>query len=133
VLSVDGGNNTYSFGRYFKCKGTQKVILSGYLGSIGFGLPAGMGAWAAVGEQRKIIVVCGDGGFGQYLADFTTAVKYGMDPFIVSGTTKNSEKFQKSNGAENGKSGTHPFTTQILRSLPGFVEEKGPELKKPRN
>lgn len=44
VLSVDVGNNTYSFGRYFECKGTQKVILSSYLGSIGFGLPAGMEA-----------------------------------------------------------------------------------------
>ena len=83
VISVDVGNNTYSFGRYFECVGTQKVILSGYLGSIGFGLPAGMGAWAAVGDKRKIIVVCGDGGFGQYMAEFTTAVKYNMDIFIV--------------------------------------------------
>lgn len=83
VLSVDVGNNTYSFGRYFECKGTQKVILSGYLGSIGFGLPAGMGAWAAVGDKRKVIVVCGDGGFGQYMAEFTTAVKYGMNILVV--------------------------------------------------
>lgn len=83
VISVDVGNNTYSFGRYFECTGMQKVILSGYLGSIGFGLPAGMGAWAAVGDKRKIIVVCGDGGFGQYMAEFTTAVKYNMDIFIV--------------------------------------------------
>lgn len=83
VISVDVGNNTYSFGRYFECTGTQKVILSGYLGSIGFGLPAGMGAWAAVGDKRKVIVICGDGGFGQYMAEFTTAVKYNMDIFIV--------------------------------------------------
>ena len=83
VISVDVGNNTYSFGRYFECTGTQKVILSGYLGSIGFGFPAGMGAWAAVGDKRKVIVVCGDGGFGQYLAEFTTAVKYGMDICVV--------------------------------------------------
>lgn len=83
VLSVDVGNNTYSFGRYFECKGTQKVILSGYLGSIGFGLPAGMGAWAAVGDKRKVIVVCGDGGFGQYMAEFTTAVKYDMNILVV--------------------------------------------------
>lgn len=53
VLSVDGGNNTYSFGRYFKCKGTQKVILSGYLGSIGFGLPAGMGGLGSGWRAKK--------------------------------------------------------------------------------
>ena len=52
--------------------------MSGYLGSIGFGFPAAMGAWAA-GTGRKVISVSGDGGFGQYMAEFTTAVKYGMD------------------------------------------------------
>ena len=77
VMCVDVGNNTYSFGRFFECK-RQSVLMSGYLGSIGFAFPAAMGAWAAVGDQRKIVSVSGDGGFGQYLADFTTAVKYNM-------------------------------------------------------
>ncbi len=86
VVSVDVGNNTYSFGRYFECKGNQSVIMSGYLGSIGFGFPAAMGAWAAVrddGQKRKVVAVAGDGGFGQYLADFTTAVKYGMNITLI--------------------------------------------------
>ena len=78
VICVDVGNNTYSFGRFFECSGRQDVLMSGYLGSIGFAFPAAMGAWAAVGDQRKIVSVSGDGGFGQYLADFTTAVKYNM-------------------------------------------------------
>ncbi|MDT8436203.1 MAG: thiamine pyrophosphate-binding protein [Gemmatimonadota bacterium] len=78
VIAVDVGNNTYSFGRYFECTG-QTVIMSGYLGSIGFGFPAAMGAWAAVGDHRRVICVSGDGGFGQYLGEFTTAVKYGMN------------------------------------------------------
>jgi thiamine pyrophosphate-dependent acetolactate synthase large subunit-like protein len=83
VLAVDVGNNTYSFGRYFESKG-QPVLMSGYLGSIGFGLPAAMGAWAAVGKEgRKAVCVCGDGGLGQYLADFTTTVKYGMDLMVL--------------------------------------------------
>ena len=77
VIAVDVGNNTYSFGRYFECK-EQSVLMSGYLGSIGFGFPAAMGAWAAA-PDRPIVAVTGDGGFGQYLAEFTTAVKYGMN------------------------------------------------------
>src|SRR5204863_411013 len=36
VIAVDVGNNTYSFGRYFECKPGQQVLMSGYLGSIGF-------------------------------------------------------------------------------------------------
>jgi len=51
--------------------------VSGYLGSIGFGYPAAMGAWAAAND-RPIICVTGDGGFGQYMAELTTAVKYKM-------------------------------------------------------
>jgi pyruvate oxidase len=76
VIAVDVGNNTYSFGRYFECK-RQSVLMSGYLGSIGFGYPAAMGAWAAA-PDRPIVAVTGDGGFGQYLAELNTAVKYHM-------------------------------------------------------
>ena len=83
VVSVDVGNNAYSFGRYFECREGQSVLMSGYLGSIGFGFPAAMGAWAAVGGERRVICVCGDGGFGQYMAEFTTAVRYGMDIVVV--------------------------------------------------
>lgn len=84
ILPVDVGNNTYSFGRYFEPTGEQRVLMSGYLGSIGFSFPAAMGAWAATQEDgpykgRKVISVSGDGGFGQYAMEFTTAVKYGMN------------------------------------------------------
>ena len=76
VITVDVGNHAYSFGRYFECR-AQDILMSGYLGSIGFGFPAAMGAWAA-DPTRPIVAVTGDGGFGQYLAELTTAVKYGM-------------------------------------------------------
>ncbi len=83
VIAVDVGNNTYSFGRYFECK-NQRIMMSGYLGSIGFAFCAALGAWAATQDQdeyrgRKVISISGDGGFGQYMGDFTTAVKYNMD------------------------------------------------------
>ena len=73
---IDVGNNTYSFGRYFECK-QQDVLMSGYLGSIGFGYPAAMGAWAAA-PDRPIVAITGDGGFGHYLGELNTAVKYGI-------------------------------------------------------
>ncbi|MTI44824.1 thiamine pyrophosphate-dependent acetolactate synthase large subunit-like protein [Roseibium hamelinense] len=83
VIPVDVGNNTYSFGRYFEPRG-QRILMSGYLGSIGFALPAALGAWCATQDSdefkgRKVISISGDGGFGQYAMEFTTAVKYGMN------------------------------------------------------
>jgi thiamine pyrophosphate-dependent acetolactate synthase large subunit-like protein len=76
IISVDVGNNTYSFGRYFECS-AQSIIMSGYLGSIGFGYPGAIGAWAAA-PNRPVVAVTGDGGFAQYMAEVTTAVKYGI-------------------------------------------------------
>ena len=78
VITVDVGNNAYSFGRYFEVA-AQTVLMSGYLGSIGFALPAAMGAWAAVGSSRQIVSVSGDGGFGQYAMELTTLAKYDMN------------------------------------------------------
>jgi pyruvate oxidase len=89
VIAVDVGNNTYAFGRYFETKPGQHVLMSGYLGSIGFGLPAAMGAWCALhppgaaASPRRVVAVCGDGGLGQYLAEVTTAAKYGMEIVLV--------------------------------------------------
>ncbi len=84
IIAVDVGNNTYSFGRYFECN-RQSVLMSGYLGSIGFSFPAAMGAWAATQEDdprfhgRQVVSVSGDGGFGQYMGELLTAVKYDMN------------------------------------------------------
>jgi thiamine pyrophosphate-dependent acetolactate synthase large subunit-like protein/nitrite reductase/ring-hydroxylating ferredoxin subunit len=76
IVTVDVGNHAYSLGRYLESQG-QPVLMSGYLGSIGFGYPAALGASAAA-PGRPIVAVTGDGGFGQYAAELTTAVKYGI-------------------------------------------------------
>ena len=83
IVPVDVGNHAYSFGRYFETRG-QTVLMSGYLGSIGFSLPAAMGCWAATRSRpehagRAVVSVSGDGGFGQYAMELTTAAKHGMD------------------------------------------------------
>jgi pyruvate oxidase len=109
VIAVDVGNNTYSFGRYFECR-QQSILMSGYLGSIGFALPAAMGAWAAVKNTRPVWSVSGDGGLGQYLAEISTLVKYNMP--IKHILINNSElgkisKEQRTSGLEVWKTSMH--------------------------
>ena len=82
VMCADVGNNAYSFGRYFEAK-AHDFLMSGYLGSIGFALPASMGAWAAVKNTRPVVAVAGDGGLCQYLSEITTLVKYQMPIKII--------------------------------------------------
>ncbi|WP_299405560.1 thiamine pyrophosphate-binding protein [uncultured Roseobacter sp.] len=120
IFAVDVGNNTYSFGRYLETKGTQRVLMSGYLGSIGFGLPAAMGAWAATQDKDdlkgcKVVSISGDGGFGQYPMEFTTAVKYGMD--ITHILLHNSELGKIS---KEQRSGEWPVWETDLQN-PGFA------------
>lgn len=84
IVSVDVGNLAYSVGRAFESK-RQTFLLSFYLGSIGVGLPSAIGAWCATREKgsphfgKKVVAMVGDGGLGQYLSEWTTVVKNGMD------------------------------------------------------
>ena len=74
VIAVDVGNNTYSFGRYFECKRQPCSCRATSARSASASPPR----WAR-GRPRPtgpIVAVTGDGGFGQYLAELTTAVKY---------------------------------------------------------
>jgi len=82
VMCADVGNNAYSFGRYFECQ-NHRFLFSGYLGSIGFALPASIGAWAATKGKKPIVAVAGDGGFGQYMAELMTVAKYNIPVKII--------------------------------------------------
>jgi thiamine pyrophosphate-dependent acetolactate synthase large subunit-like protein/nitrite reductase/ring-hydroxylating ferredoxin subunit len=121
IVAVDVGNNTYSFGRYFECD-NQAVLMSGYLGSIGFALPAAMGAWAATQEVntlfsgRPVVSVSGDGGFGQYMGELLTAVKYGMNITHILLSNNELGKISKEQKAGNW----HVWQTSLHN--PNFAE-----------
>ena len=77
IISLDIGENCWWFGRNFQMKKTQKMVMSGLLASMGFGLPGAMAAALAYPE-RQIVCITGDGGFTQIMGDFLTALKYQM-------------------------------------------------------
>ncbi|MDI9437906.1 MAG: thiamine pyrophosphate-binding protein [Euryarchaeota archaeon] len=75
IITLDTGENGWWFGRNFWMKKTQKMLMSGYLGTMGFGLPAALAA-QLVYPDRQVACITGDGGFSMVMADFLTAVKY---------------------------------------------------------
>ncbi len=77
VIALDVGENGWWFGRNFRMKATQKMVMSGYLASMGVGLPAALAAQLAY-PQRQVACIAGDGGFSMVMADFLTAVKYDL-------------------------------------------------------
>jgi acetolactate synthase-1/2/3 large subunit len=55
---------------------------SGYSGNLGFAFPTALGA--KVGRpDLPVVCVTGDGGFGYYLTELSTAVKYGINVVTV--------------------------------------------------
>ena len=80
VISVDVGDNQWWFGRNFRMK-RQRFAMSGYLGTMGFGLPGAIAAKLAYPE-KTVVCITGDGGFSMVMADFVTAVKYDL-PIVV--------------------------------------------------
>jgi pyruvate oxidase len=75
IISLDIGDNGWWFGRNFWMKSTQKMVMSGYLASMGAGLPGAMAAQLAY-PDRQVVCITGDGGFTMVMGDFLTAVKY---------------------------------------------------------
>jgi len=78
VFSLDVGENCWWFGRNFQMKKTQKLVMSGTLATMGFGLPGALAAALAY-PNRQIICVTGDGGLTMVLGDFLTALKYKLN------------------------------------------------------
>jgi thiamine pyrophosphate-dependent acetolactate synthase large subunit-like protein len=58
-------------------KKTQKLVMSGTLATMGFGLPGALAAALAYPE-RQIVCLTGDGGLTMVLGDFLTALKYNL-------------------------------------------------------
>ena len=75
VISLDIGENGWWFGRNFCMKKTQKLVMSGYLASMGSGLPGALAA-QLIYPEKQVICITGDGGFSMVMGDFLTAVKY---------------------------------------------------------
>lgn len=115
VIAVDVGNNTYSFGRYFECK-SQSILVSGYLGSIGYAYPAAIGAEVAA-QHRPILAVTCDGGFAQYKGDLTTAVKCGFPIKHILLNNVQLGKISRQQRNEGKAFGPHPCTILISRVM----------------
>jgi pyruvate oxidase len=81
VISVDVGENQWWFGRNFRMK-RQRFVMSGYLATMGFGLPGAIAGKLAY-PDKTVFCITGDGGFSMAMADFVTAVKYSLPMVVV--------------------------------------------------
>ncbi len=71
VLVTDVGQNQMMALRYFRFKRSRSVVTSGGLGTMGFGLPASIGAKLG-SPGRPVCVFIGDGGFQMTIQELAT-------------------------------------------------------------
>lgn len=82
VLVTDVGQNQMFAARYFKFSQKRSMVTSGGLGTMGFGLPAAIGA-AFGAPNRTICFFCGDGGLQMTIQELGTIMETGTNVKII--------------------------------------------------
>lgn len=75
ILVTDVGQNQMISARYFSYTYPRSIVTSGGLGTMGFGLPAAIGAQMGAPE-RTVCMMCGDGGFQMTIEELGTIMQY---------------------------------------------------------
>ena len=82
VIVTDVGQHQMVACRYAKFNSSKSNVTSGGLGTMGFGLPAAIGAWYGAPE-RDVIAIIGDGGFQMTLQELGTIMQFGAKVKIL--------------------------------------------------
>src|SRR5207244_7010707 len=82
IVASDSGTIATWWARHIPARRGQRFSLSGNLASMANGLPYAIAAQIAH-PDRQVVAFVGDGGFSMLMAEFATAVKYGLPIKVV--------------------------------------------------
>ena len=82
ILVTDVGQNQMISSRYFRFNKKDSIITSGGLGTMGFGLPAAIGAKIGA-PNRTVCLFCGDGGLQMTVEELGVILEFGIDVKII--------------------------------------------------
>jgi acetolactate synthase-1/2/3 large subunit len=82
IVATDVGQHQMWIAQLFPFERPRSLLTSGGLGTMGYGLPAGIGAKFAA-PDRTVVVVSGDGSIQMNIQELGTAVQYNVDIKVV--------------------------------------------------
>ncbi|MEH6306856.1 biosynthetic-type acetolactate synthase large subunit [Olivibacter sp. CPCC 100613] len=82
VIVTDVGQHQMVACRYARFKQSKSNVTSGGLGTMGFGLPAAIGAWYGA-PQRNVVAIIGDGGIQMTIQELGTIMQFGAKVKIL--------------------------------------------------
>jgi acetolactate synthase-1/2/3 large subunit len=82
IIALDNGIYKIWFARNYKANAPNTVLLDNALASMGAGLPSAMAA-RLVHPDRKVMAICGDGGFMMNSQELETAVRLGLNLTVL--------------------------------------------------
>ncbi|MFA5657882.1 MAG: biosynthetic-type acetolactate synthase large subunit [Oscillospiraceae bacterium] len=82
ILSADVGQNQIWASNNYRFKKGDRFITSGGMGTMGYAIPAAIGAKLA-DKECEVIAVCGDGGFQMQMMELATAVAHDISVKII--------------------------------------------------
>jgi acetolactate synthase-1/2/3 large subunit len=82
IVTLDNGVYKVWFARNYPCYKNNSLLLDNALATMGAGLPSAMLA-KLINPDRKVISVCGDGGFMMNSQEMETAVRLGLDLVVI--------------------------------------------------
>lgn len=82
IVTLDNGVYKIWFARNFACYQPNTLLLDNALATMGAGLPSGMAA-KLIYPNRKVVSVCGDGGFMMNSQELETAVRNKLNMVVI--------------------------------------------------
>jgi acetolactate synthase-1/2/3 large subunit len=82
VLCLDNGMYKIWYARYYRARQPNTILLDNALATMGAGLPSAMAA-KMVYPDRKVLAICGDGGFMMNAQELETAVRLKLNLVIL--------------------------------------------------